>query len=311
MFHSTLQQLRLFEAVARHLSYTRAAEEVHLSQPAVSIQVKKLEEQVGMPLFERMGKRVYLTPAGEELHEACRAIFERLDHVANRFDELRGEVAGPLRIGVVTTAKYILPHLLGAFLKTYPRVEPQLKVSNRGRILDRLDENRDDLYIFGTPLKDRDVEDRPFLPDELVLFANPAHRWAGRRSIPAGALAEEHLLFREEGSGIRRTLERYLVAHGVPPTPYMTLGSGEAIKQAVMAGLGIGMLSTLSLRLELENRLVVVLDVEGLPIERHWRVVHARDKRLSKAARLFIDFVQSNASTLLPACGRPASTTPA
>jgi len=306
MFHATLQQLRLFEAVARNLSYTRAAEEVHLSQPAVSIQVKKLEEQVGMPLFEKMGKRLFLTPAGEELHGACGEIFGRLEQVSQRLDELRGEVAGPMRIGVVTTAKYILPHLLGPFLKQYPKIEPRLKVSNRARILERLDENQDDFYIFGSPLEDRDIEEYLFLDDQLILFASPKHPLAGQRDLPVSVLKDEHLLFREEGSGIRHTLEELLREGGVEPVPWMSLGSGEAIKQAAMAGLGIGMLSIHSMRLELDNGLLVPLGVQGLPVHRRWRVVHPRNKHLSLASRTFIEFLTANAEQLLPCCNAAA-----
>ena len=302
MFHSTLQQLRLFESVARHLSYTRASEEVHLSQPAVSIQVKRLEEHVGTPLFEKMGKRLFLTPAGEELYSACQEIFQRLELVATRLDELRGEIAGPLRIGVVTTAKYILPHLLGPFLQQHPKIHPQLKVSNRARIQERLDDNKDDFYLFGTPVEGRDVEDHPFLDDQLVLFASPHHPLANKPNLPLDALAGERFLFREEGSGIRKTLEHLLKDNGLDIVPWMTLGSGEAIKQAAMAGLGIGMLSIQSLRLELEHGLLVPLAVQGLPIQRQWRIVHARGKQLSPATRAFIEFVLSNASALLPCC---------
>ncbi len=300
MFHATLQQLKLFDAVARHLSYTKAAEEAHLSQPAVSIQIKRLEEQVGTPLFEKLGKRLFPTPAGEALQTACEDIFSRLNEVATRIDELRGEIAGPLRIGVVSTAKYILPHLLGSFLKAHPKVEPSLKVSNRSRILERLDHNQDDLYILGNPVEDREIADHPFLDDELMIFAHPGHRLAGARDIPIQALRDERFLFRERGSGIRETLEAFLASHGLEITPYMTLGSGEAIKQAAMADLGIGMLSTLSLCLELDNGLLTLLDVSDLPIRRQWRVIHPRGKQLSPAARAFIDFVQTNAEALLP-----------
>jgi len=298
-FHATLQQLRLFEAVARHQSYTTAAAEVHLSQPAVSIQVKRLEEQLGMPLFEKIGRRIFLTAAGRELFAACSEIFGRLERVEATLEEMRGEVAGPLRVGVVTTAKYVLPHLLGEFLRRYPKVEPHLKVSNRARILQRFDENLDDLYILGHAVADREVEDHPFLDDQLVVFASPKHPLAGRKRIPVETLARERFLFREEGSGIRTTLEAFLEGHGVAVTPYMELGSGEAIKQAVMADIGIGMLSTLSLRLEVETGRLAVLDVQDLPIRRQWRAVYPRGKVLSKAAQTFVEFMEENAAASL------------
>jgi len=293
MIRATLQQLRLFEAVARHGSFTRAAEAIHLSQPAVSIQIKRLEEQLGTPLFEQMGKKIYLTAAGKELYATCGDLFERLDSFESRLEGLRGEVAGPLHLAAVTTAKYFLPYYLGAFLRRYPQVLPQLKVSNRARILERLAANEDDLYIMATLPEGGDIEQHPFLTDELVLFAHPRHPLAGKKHIPLAQLARERLIARESGSGIRMTLERLLTAHGLKIEPYMELGSGEAIKQAVMAGIGVGVLSTFSLKLELEAGKLVILDMEGLPVQRSWYAVHRRGKQLGPAALKFIEFLQT------------------
>lgn len=292
MIRATLQQLRLFEAVARHGSFTRAAEAIHLSQPAVSIQIKRLEEQLGVALFEQMGKKIYLTAAGKELYATCGDLFERLDTFENRLEALRGEVAGPLQLAAVTTAKYFLPYYLGAFLRRYPKVSPQLKVSNRARILERIDANEDDLYIMATLPEGGAIESHPFLTDELVLFAHPRHPLAGKKHIPLAQLPRERLIARERGSGIRMTLDRLLADHGLELTPYMELGSGEAIKQAVMAGIGIGVLSTFSLRQELAAGKLVLLDIEGLPLQRTWYAVHRRGKQLSPAAVKFIEFLQ-------------------
>ncbi len=299
MLHSTLQQLRLFESVARNQSYTRAAEEIHLSQPAVSVQVKRLEEQIGMPLFEKMGKKIFLTRAGKELYDACQDIFNRMEQLESSLDDLRGTIAGPLSIGVVTTTKYFLPHLLGEFLRQYPAVEPHLKVSNRERILERFDNNRDDIYITGHAILEREAEDRPFLDDQLVVFANPDHPMARQKQITLEELSKERFLFREKGSGILQTLEAFLECHGVSLPPYMELGSGEAIKQAVMAGIGISMLSITSLKLELETGRLVVLDVFDLPIRRQWRAVHPKGKHLTPVAEKFIEFIEENAKQLI------------
>lgn len=293
MIKATLQQLRLFEAVARHGSYTRAAEAIHRSQPAVSIQISRLEEGLGVPLFEQMGKKIYLTAAGRELYATCQDIFTRLDTFEEKLEALRGEVAGPLKLAAVTTAKYFLPYYLGAYLRTFPQVVPQLKASNRTRIIERLEGNEDDLYIMATLPDHLDIEVHPFLRDELVVFAHPQHPLAGKRRIPLSRIAEERLIAREAGSGIRTTLERLLQEHNVQVEPYMELGSGEAIKQAVMAGIGIGVLSNFSLNLELDTRRLVVLDVEGFPIRRNWYVVHRQGKRLTPAALKFIEFLQS------------------
>ena len=292
MIKATLQQLRLFQAVARHGSFTRAAEAIHLTQPAVSIQVKRLEENLGTPLFEQMGKRIYLTAAGKELYATCEDVFDRFAAFEGKLDELRGEVAGPLNLAAVTTAKYFLPHYLGAFLRQYPKVIPQLKASNRARILERLEENEDDLYIMATLPERDDIEAHTFLRDELVAFAHPKHPLARKRNIPLARLSEERMIFREHGSGIRMTVERLLKEKGVIIEPYMELGSGEAIKQAVMSGIGIAVLSNFSLRLELENKRLVLLDVEGLPIRRNWYAVHRKGKHLTPTALKFIDFIQ-------------------
>lgn len=293
MIKATLQQLRLFEAVASHGSYTRAAEAIHLTQPAISIQIKRLEETLGVSLFEQMGKKIYLTAAGKELYATCRDIFGRLGTFEGRLDELRGEVAGPLNLAAVTTAKYFLPHYLGAFLRRYPKVVPQLKVSNRARIIERMEANEDDIYILATLPERLDIEAHPFLKDELVIFAHPKHPLAGKKNIPLEKVLGERIIAREAGSGIRMTFERLLAENGLHLEPYMELGSGEAIKQAVMSGIGIAVLSTFSLKLELESKRLAVLDVKGMPVRRNWYAVHRRGKHLTPTALRFIEFLQT------------------
>jgi len=293
MIKATLQQLRLFDAVASHGSFTRAAEAIHLTQPAISIQVKRLEETLGTSLFEQMGKKIYLTAAGKELHATCRDVFDRLGAFEWKLDELRGEVAGPLDLAAVTTAKYFLPHYLGAFLRRYPKVIPQLKVSNRERIIERMEDNADDVYILATLPQHIDIESHPFLGDELVVFAHPKHPLAGKQRVTLQELMQERIISRESGSGIRKTFERLLSEHGLTQEPYMELGSGEAIKQAVMSGMGIAVLSTFSLKLELASGHLVLLDVEGMPIRRNWYAVHRRGKHLAPSALKFIEFLQT------------------
>lgn len=299
MIRATLQQLRLFEAVAHHGSYTRAAEAIHLTQPAISIQIKRLEEGLGVSLFEQMGKKIYLTAAGKELYATCQDVFERLNAFEGKLDELRGEVAGQLNLAAVTTAKYFLPHYLGAFLRRYPKVLPQLKASNRARIVERMEANEDDIYIMATLPESIDIEAHPFLKDELVMFAHPKHPLVGQKNIPLEHLLRERIISREPGSGIRMTFERLLAEKDLKIAPYMELGSGEAIKQAVMSGIGIGILSTFSLKLELETKRLVLLDVEGLPVKRNWYAVHRRGKHLTPAALRFIEFLQSADETVL------------
>lgn len=292
MFHATLQQLRLFASVARHKSYTRAAEEVHLTQPAVSIQVKRLEEKIGMPLLEQMGKRLHLTTAGSEVYEACNDVLQRLDGLQTTLEDLRGEIAGPLNVTVVSSAKYFLPQLLGSFVRRYPKVEPRLRITNRANLLSRLSANEDDIYITGRVPDDIDVVDYPFLENVLVVVARPDHPLAHERDIPLERITKERIVGRERGSGTRMAVERLLDQQGLKVSPYMELGSTEAIKQGVIGDLGIAILSLHSLRLELDAGELVILDVEAFPLHRQWFAVHRTGKRLSNAAQNFLDYLE-------------------
>lgn len=291
MIRATLQQLRVFQAVAEHRSFTKAAEEIHLTQPGVSIQVKRLEEILGVTLFEKMGNQIYLTTEGAELLQTCNDLFARLAQFEEKLKELHGEVAGPLKLAAVTTAKYFLPQYLGGFLRKYPKVVPQLKASNRERIGERLLANEDDIYIMATLPQCEDIEAHPFLHDELVVFAHPEHPLAKKKKIETIQLTKERVIAREAGSGIRMSYERMLKERELTIEPYMELGSGEAIKQAVMSDIGIGILSTYSLKLELEMKRLVILDVEGFPIKRRWYAVHRKGKQLSRVAKTFLDYL--------------------
>src|SRR5512143_1403540 len=292
MIHATLQQLRLFEAVARLKSYTRAAEEVHLTQPAVSIQVKRLEENVGMPLFEQVDKQMHLTVAGRELYDACRDVLQRLGDLDAALDNLKGEVAGPISLCVVSSAKYFLPYLLGSFMRRYPKVEPRLQVTNRARLLARLSANEDDLYIMGQVPEELPVDEHPFLENVLVVVAHPDHPLAKQKKITLEQLAKERFVGREAGSGTRKAVEEMFKERGLKVAPYIELSSNEAIKHGVLAGLGIAVLSQPSVRLELAAGELVVLDVEGFPLRRRWYAVHRKGKRLSRAAQTFLEYLQ-------------------
>jgi len=292
VIRATLQQLRVFQAVAEHRSFTRAAEEIHLTQPGVSIQVKRLEEILDATLFEKMGNQIYLTAEGQALLETCNDLFDRLAQFEEQLKEIHGEVAGPLKLAAVTTAKYFLPQYLGEFLRKYPKVVPQLKASNRERIVERMEANEDDLYIMATLPQRSDIEAHPFLDDELVVFAHPDHPLAKKKKIKPEQLVGERIIAREAGSGIRLTYERMLAERDITIAPYMELGSGEAIKQAVMSDIGIGILSTYSLKLELETKRLVILNVEGFPLRRRWYAVQRKGKRLSRVAQTFLEHLQ-------------------
>jgi LysR family transcriptional regulator, low CO2-responsive transcriptional regulator len=297
--HLTLQQLRLFEAVSRRRSFTRAAEELHLTQPAVSIQVKRLEEQVGLPLFEQVGKRLYPTVAGEAMYEASVDILSRIGELKDAVSDLQGTVSGPLRLSVVTTTKYFMPHLLGAFLARYPDVEPKLRFTNRATVLQRLQDNQDDFVVMGQIPEHLALETYHFLDNILVIVAPVGHPLAERKGLTLNDIVGERFLVREQGSGTRLVVDQQLAAHNLSIDPYMELGSAEAIKQGVMAGLGIATLSLHSVALERRAGLIEILDVQGFPLTRPWFAVHPQGKRLSLVARTFLDFILENSTGIL------------
>lgn len=303
----TLQQLRLFEAVARHRSFTRAAEELHLTQPAVSIQVKRLQDGIGLALLEQVGKKLFLTRAGEQVYAAATEVVDRLKSLADTMADMKDRVAGPLRVGAVTSAKYFMPDFLGRFLREYPDVHPLLKVTNRERVVERLVANEDDLVVMGRVPQHMALSVHPFMDNVLVPIAPPEHQLAGKRRVPLRRFAAERFLTRELGSGTRASTERLFAEHGMAPATYMELGSSEAIKQAVMAGLGVSVQSTSSLALELETGRLVALDVVGFPLHRTWHAVHPRGKHLSLTAATFLDFlVREGAGWEILSVGAPA-----
>lgn len=287
----TLRQLSVFESVARHLSFTRAAQELHLTQPAVSMQVKQLEEQVGLPLLEQIGKRNYLTDAGRELQHYAREVAALLDEAGMVLAEMQGVQRGRLNIAVASTANYFAPRLLATFSTRFPGVTYSLDVTNRASLLRQLSENSNDLVIMGRPPEDMELAAESFMDNPLVIIASPDHPLAPRTGLQLRDLAGESFIVREQGSGTRIAMERFFAERGIALTTSMEMSSNEAIKQAVEAGLGLGLLSMHTLSLELEIGRLAVLDVAELPIMRHWYLVHRAGKRLSGAARAFKAFV--------------------
>ena len=299
VMHLTLRQLKVFEAVARLGSYTRAAEELHLTQPAVSMQIKQLEGNTGLPLFEQLGKKIYLTPAGEEMRHSCRVISQQLDEVDRVMAEMKGMKRGRLVIAVASTANYFAPRLLATFSQRYPEITISLDVTNREGLLGHLDVNDTDLVIMGRPPEELDLVAEPFTENPLVVIAAPNHPLVATEHIPLEWLQQETFVVREQGSGTRTAMERFFAEKGVRLSTGMEMSSNEAIKQAVQAGLGLGIVSVHTLQLELETRRLTVLDVESFPILRHWYVVYRRGKRLSPVAQAFMEFVLAEARELL------------
>jgi DNA-binding transcriptional LysR family regulator len=289
--HVTLHQLRIFYTLGKHMSFTRAAEELHLSQPAVSIQVKRLEDSMGIPLLEQIRRRLYLTDAGKQLFAASSDVLERLEALNEDITGMEEGVQGPLHLAAITTSQYFMPHLLGVFLREHPRVEPHLTVINQTQVIERLENNLDDLVIMGTVPEHRGLEARYFLDNPLVIAAAPDHPLVHEQAISLERLAEERFISREPGSGTRAAHIRLFTDQGLTVNPYMELGSSEAVKQAVMAGLGISLISRHNLRLELETGLIAILDVEHFPLVRKWYAVHSKGKKLSNTAHRFLDFL--------------------
>ena len=295
----TMRQLQIFAAVARLGGYTKAAEALHLTQPTVSMQVKKLAEAMEADLFEATGRGLVPTPEGQMLLDAAGDIFDRLQRLEEERQALAGEVRGNLRIAGVTTAKYFLPRLLGEFLKLHPKVEPHLSVTNRARVLERLRSGADDLIIMGRVPAGLDVEAHAFLENELVVVAPPDHPLRWKRQVPLARLAEARFLVREPGSGTRLAVDNLFAEHGLTVRPTMELGSSEAIKQAVLAGLGVSVLPRHNIARELRSGEVAVLDVEHFPLRRKWFAVHLKSKRLAAVAREFLHFLTSEGARLL------------
>jgi DNA-binding transcriptional LysR family regulator len=296
--HITLRQLEIFEAVARHSSFTRAAEALHLSQPSVSIQVRQLSEAIGQPLFEQIGRRVALTQVGEMLYSTCR----ELNDVWSRFEmtlaDHRGMKRGRLRLAVVMTSKYFAPRMLGAFCRKYPELDVELEILNREGVLQRLRQNLDDIYVLGVPPEDLPIVAHPFLENPLVVIAPLDFPTPGRTPLQLEELARERFIMRESGSGTRLVLDEFLRAKGVVLNVKLTLGSNEAIKQAVSGGMGLSVLSQHAVWPNPEHSGVKVLNVRGFPIKRRWYLVHLRDKRLSVVAQEFLKHVLDESESM-------------
>lgn len=289
--HASLRQLQVFEAIVRLGSFTRAAEELFLTQPTVSMQIKKLADSLGLPLFEHVGRNVRPTETGLELYQSCRKIFETLANLEMKVADLKGVKRGRLRLGVVTTAKYFTPEVLGEFCKMYPGIEAALKVSNRDRIIDRINTNEDDLYIMGqAPGGQFELEAFPFAPNPLMVMAPRDHPLVGKKNIPLSRIAEEPFILREPGSGIRDATLKAFSQQDLKPKVRMELGSNEAIKHAIVGGLGLSVQSLHTLTLEGPDGPVAILDVEGFPIMRQWYLVYPKGKELSPVASAFLDY---------------------
>ena len=291
-----MRQLQVFDAVARHSGFSRAAAELHLSEPTVSMQVKQLSEAVGLPLFEQIGKQTFLTDAGRLLRATGAEMFDVWARLEMQVADLKGLKQGRLRISAVTTAKYVVPRLLGPFCQAHPGVEVAFEIGNRSAIIERLARNEDDLTVMGVPPRGMDMLSHPFAENPLVVIAPRGHALARGRRLAWSRLAGQPFLMREQGSGTRLAADRFLRDRGIHLNVKMEIGSNEAIKQAVAGGLGLSILSLHALGPDAAPRSLVALNVEGLPIRRHWYIVHPAGKRFSVLAQAFFAYLKAEGS---------------
>lgn len=299
MKNATFRQLRVFNEVAKNLSFVRAAETLHLTPPAITMQVKELEGHVGLPLFERNGKKVSLTTAGEYMLVYARRILSTLKDAEDAALRLQRLEIGQLTIGMVSTAKYFIPRLLVEFRDEHPGIDVKLAVGNREQLVQMLRDNEVDIAIMGRPPKDMSTRAEPFAAQPHVFIAPPNHPICGVGHPDPSTLVPFHFIVREEGSGTRAAMEKFFLEHRSRPTQTMEMQSNETIKQAVMAGMGLSFLSLHTLELELKNKLVTVLDVPGSPVVRAWNVVHTLSKMLSPAAEAFRYFMLERGEAFL------------
>lgn len=287
-----LHQLATFQIVAKHCSFVRAAQELHLSQPAVSAHIRHLEKALGVKLLDQIGRKTYLTTAGEELYLYSKKIFSVMDETLEVMAALRSPHYGRLSVGADTTVgTYIIPDLLGKFHQIYPEVEITLEVLNHAALLNELTSKRIDMAVMGKVPTEIPVYFKPFATNELVLIAAPNHALAGVVRVPFAAVAQEHFLLREPGSDTRAALEAVFQEAGYPLQVSMQVGNNSAIKRGVGADLGIALISRVALDMELKTNRLIILDVEGFPIVRQWHLVHLKDKNLSATAKVFKSFL--------------------
>jgi len=299
--HVSLRQLRVFEAAASNRSFSKAAAALHLTQPGVSMHIKELEANAGLALFERIGRKLYVTEAGQELLARAREILRALKDAEDTLDGLRGLRRGRINLAVVSTAKYFVPQLLARFGRDFPELEIRLAVNNRDSVIDQLVTNDVDLAIMGRSPQTLDIHAEAFAHNPHVIIAAPDHALADQRDLPVEIVAREHFIVREPGSGTRLAMQHFFEEHQLVCNVGMEMASNETIKQAVMAGMGLSFISRHTIDLEIQTQRLVALDVRGTPVMREWHVAHRVKKRLSPTAVAFKEFVLEHGRELLRA----------
>ncbi|MGA0817024.1 MAG: LysR substrate-binding domain-containing protein [Burkholderiaceae bacterium] len=299
MKNLSLRQLKIFVSAARLSSFAKAAEEMHLTAPAISMQMRDLEEDLGIPLFAKKGRGIALTSAGEYFLVYARRVLQSLREAEDMMAKLKGIETGSLTIGLVSTAKYFVPQLLAEFRKDHPGIQVVIQVRNRDQLIKLLREGEIDIAVMGKPPRDLDVRAEPFANHPHAFIAAPNHPLTKQKRIPVGTLDQEEVLVREAGSGTRAVMENFFEEHRFRPMSTIEMSSNETIKQAVMAGLGISFTSLHTVGLEMEHNKLAVLDVEQTPVTRIWHVVNLTGKNLSLPAEAFRYFVLEQGNELM------------
>lgn len=299
MKNATLRQLKVFEAVARLLSFSRAAEELHLTQPAVSTQIKKLTDHAGLALFEQLGKKIHLTPAGVEMLHSSRVIIQQFKEVEEAMTQFKGVSGGKLNVAVISAGDYFFPRVLVEFASRHAGVTLNFGVCNREELLEQLLLNQTDLAIMVRPPQDMDTVNEAFAPHAYLIVAPPDHPLALKQRIPMSRMAKEPFVVREKGSDTWHSMEDGLGSHLANLNIAMEIKSTETIKQAVIAGMGVSFLSSHTVSRELQLGSLVALDVQGLPLMLNWYVVHRKNKRLPPVAQAFKNFLMTDGAVLI------------
>lgn len=296
--HATLRQLQVFEAIARLRSFTKAAEELHLTQPTVSMQLKKLAEVLEVDLFEQIGRQIYLTQAGEILYQTVTKILRSLEAAEENIRDQKGFAGGLVKLAVVSSAQYFVPSVIHNFVEEYPEVSVNMNVGNKEQLVDRIVNNDDDFYILGQPPEGMNVETYYLAPNPLVFVANKNHPLAKRGRISLQEMQEVPLLMREKGSGMRAQIEEVFERHNYRANIKMVLGSNEVVRLGLLQNLGVSVVAVATLMEEIESGELVILDVEAFPIHRDWYLVYPKGKLVSVAARKLIELLQAEATSL-------------
>ncbi|MEH6455739.1 MAG: LysR family transcriptional regulator [Cocleimonas sp.] len=289
--HITIRQLQIIEAIVQTHSYSLAAERLYMTQPAISMQIKQLEHNIGVKLFERQGKRIVLSSAGQDIHPQIQRLITNYDDLLGDIKDTKDLHKGRIKVSATTTANHLVTQMIAQFSKTNKNITVTLKITNRQTLIKQLQDFEPDIVIMGEPPTKLDVIAERLIPNSFVAIAAPEHHLAKKKNITLAEIADEDLILRESGSGTRAVIESHFKSNNIDFNSSLEMGSNESIKHAVSAGLGIGAVSMHSILLELEANRLVILDVEDFPINNYWHIIKRKGKHLHPAAKQFQDFI--------------------